>query len=273
MLGHLIYNHHHLDDVRIQQELSRQLYGKAFGGVHLVHAYNGKPSFGYRRYLEDTLIRLPNPGHFQGACDLINAGVLYFARLRRPVIRYLLVTAADTWMIKVSFLNTLIRDMERQQKVLAASSWGSAKAPERPRGLSLDFFLLDMRWQRAGKIFPIDYPGFVRKFADYFYLDWRQPVVEAAFQYRVERYFAERYQDNDIWRMRERSFRRIVEREPVHPKHGVHRRQAWPAIGLYTSPTPNEKRLALKRFKLDLGPYSHKLITARSLAYYNRLGR
>lgn len=268
MLGHLIYNYNHLDDVRIQQELSRRLYGKVFGGVHLVHTYNGKPSFGYRRYLEDKLIRLPNPGHFQGACDLINAGVLYFTRLRKPTIRYLLVTAADTWIIKVSFLKKLIQQMEREHNVLAASSWGTTKAPERPHGLSLDFFILDLEWNRTSRLFPLDYREFIRRYENFFYLQWSYPILEYCFQFAFNRYFAKTYRDNEHYQNREAGFRRIVEREPVHIP-GENRRSSWPAIGLYTSPTPKEKRFALERFKLDVGPHAHKLLTARDLAYYN----
>lgn len=48
MLGHLIYNHNQLDDDRIQQEISKKLYADNFGGIHLVHVYNGKKSFGYK---------------------------------------------------------------------------------------------------------------------------------------------------------------------------------------------------------------------------------
>lgn len=268
MLGHLIYNHHHLDDVRIQQELSRQLYGQAFGGVHLVHAYNGKPSYGYRRYLEDRLIRLPNPGHFQGACNLINAGVTYFTRLRQPFIRYLLVTAADTWLVKVGFLKKVISEMEQEKKVLAASSWGSVKAPERPHGLSLDFFILDLEWNRQSRLFPLDYRGFIRRYEDFFYLQWSYPILEYCFQFAFNRYFAKRYRDNEHYRNREASFRRIVEREPVHIP-GKNRRWSWPAIGLYTAPVPIEKQRVLRRLKLDVGPHAHKLLTARDLTYYN----
>jgi len=129
MLGHLIYNYQHLDDARIQQEISKNLYVKAFDKVHLVHAYNGKKEFGYRPHLEDKLIKIKNRGHFKGAADLINAGLKYFTTKKIPGLKYVLVTAADTWLLDVDFLKDLIDQMQREGKVLAASSWGRSKYP------------------------------------------------------------------------------------------------------------------------------------------------
>ena len=129
MIGHLIYSYNHLDDVRIQQEISKNLYAKVFGGVHVVHAHNGKKNFGYQKYLEDKLITLQNRGHYQGASDLVNAGLEYFSENRIPKLKYVLVTAADTWILNTELLENIFDEMRKEKKVLAASSWGKAKAP------------------------------------------------------------------------------------------------------------------------------------------------
>lgn len=267
MLGHLIYSYNHLDDARIQQEISKKLYSPTFGGVHLVHAHNGKRSFGYKPYLEDKLIRLKNRGHFQGACDLINAGMVYLHTKGPKKIKYALVTAADTWCLNVKFLKGLITEMERNNQVIAAASWSKTKYPIRIQGLSIDFFIVDIRWAKKAKIFPLHFQAFKNKFNDFLALIWKMPNLELTFQYQYNCYFMKNFKDNDIWRNRDKMIRRIREREPVHTQKG--RTPDWPKIGLYTSPKPNTKQRVLKKLKLNLGPYSRKLIQAKNLNYYN----
>lgn len=269
MIGHIIYNYSHLDDARIQQELSKALYTKAFGGVHLVHAYNGKKEFGYEPYLEDKFIKIKNRGHYKGAADLISAGIRYLDSAKIKGLKYVLVTAADTWAIDTRFLKKVIREMERDGKVLAASSWGHAGPTDKPTGFSTDFFILDLDWNRQAKIWPLNYDKFVEKFSDILALFYAQPTVEHAVQYAFQKFFMDTYEDNEIWMTRGRSFRRLVEREPVH-KNGK-RIDDWPQIGLYTSPSPESKQAILKKKKLDIGKYSKKLIQAKSLKYYNRV--
>lgn len=270
MLGHLIYNHAHLDDDRIQQEISKKLYADNFGGVYLIHTYNGKKAFGYNEYLEDKHITITNRGHFQGAADLINLGLDFFTKNKITNLDYVLVTAADTWLLDVNFLQQLIKEMKEGNKIFAASSWGRAIYPEKPTGFSLDFFVIDINWNRKSKLFPIHYEKFIKKFEEFFYVQYTQPVLESCLQYNFQRFFAKNYKDNEIWLQREKSFRRIVEREPVHDKKGQ-RQGSWPEIGLYTDPFPQEKKEALIKGKHDFGQYCHKLITAKDLTYYNKV--
>ncbi len=268
MLGHLIYNHQHLDDARIQQEISKSLYPKSFDGVHLVHAYNGKKEFGYKPYLEDKLLTLGNRGHFRGAADLINAGLEYFSKKKIPGLKYVLVTAADTWMLDGKFLSKLVGQMESEGRVLAVSSWGRAKYPERPTGFSTDFFVIDIEWNRKSKLFPVDYDSFAEKFLDIFALQYAMPTLEGAVQFSFQKYILKRFVDNETWTEREKMLRRIIEREPVHLPTGE-RIGDWPDIGLYTSPEPMEKKKILKKLRYDFGPCSHKLMTAKDTGYFN----
>lgn len=270
MLGHLIYNYAHLDDVRIQQEISKKLYVENFGGAYLTHAYNGKRNFGYKKYLEDKFIKLNNRGHFQGAADLINAGLNFFTKNKITGLDYVLVTAADTWLLDVKFLHKLIKEMKEENKILAASSWGRSVKPEKPTGFSLDFFIIDINWNRKAKLFPLNYEGFVKKFEDFFYMLYTQPVLESCFQYNFQKYFAKNYKDNEIWLQREKSFRRIVEREPVHDKNGQ-RQGSWPKIGLYTDPRAKEKKEVLLAKNIDFGKHCHKLLKEKDLSYYNKV--
>lgn len=267
MLGHLIYNYEHLDDLRIQEEISKNLYRKHFGGVYLAHAYNGKKSFGYRPYLEDVFLEKKNRGHFQGAIDLINAGLEFFTKKKIPGVRYVLVTAADTWCLNIKFLQGMIHEMERDGKVLAASSWGKAKFPERPHGLSTDFFIVDIEWNRKNKLFPLDYESFVKKFADYFFLEFSMPILEMCLQYSFQKLFWNSWNSNETWQERDRRFLRITDREPVHGESGE-RISTWPKLGLYTSPNPQEKRAALKKWKFSEGSFAKKLLNTKDLRYY-----
>lgn len=269
MLGHLVYNHNHLDDARIQQEISKNLYAQKLDKTYVVHAYNGEPAFGYKKYLEDKLIKIKNREHFQGAADLINAGLKFFTEHKIPGLKYVLVTAADTWALNTQFLAKCLQEMKARGQVLAACSWGKAVYPEPPAGLSTDFFIIDIEWNRKAKLFPLNYENFKKKFADFFYVQYRQPTVEYALQYAFQNYFATTYLDNEVWRQRNKSLRRIQEREPIHTLKG-NRRDNWPKIGLYTSPEPKEKKAILKKLKFNLGEYSHKLIHATNISYYNK---
>ncbi|MFA6160817.1 MAG: hypothetical protein WC766_01420 [Patescibacteria group bacterium] len=267
MFGHLIYSYNHLDDARIQQEISRSLYSTKFNGVKVVHAHNGKASFGYKKYLEDVLIKRRNLGHFEGAADLIDSGMDWFIKNKIKSLRYVMVTAADTWCLNVNWIEGLIKEMEAKGQVVACSSWGHVKAPEKPTGFSTDFFIVDLEWARASKVFPLNYKKFKNSFQDVFLLNWSLPIVEACFQYRYARYFMQVYKDNDVWMNRNKFWRRISEREPVHVNGD--RFSDWPKIGLYTSPEPLTKQKALKALKINLGKYSDKLLKAKDLSYYN----
>lgn len=267
MLGHLIYNHNQLDDLRIQEEISKKLYAGKFGGVYLVHAYNGENSFGYKKYLEDKLISRKNKGHFSGAADLIDAGLQFFNNRKTEDLRYILVTAADTWLINTEFLEKLTARMEKEGKILAASSWLNAVG-QKPNGFSTDFFVIDIKWNRKHGLFPMHYDEFVKRFDDLYALQYSSPLVEKCVQYRFQKIFMKEYQDNETWRQREAAFRRITEREPIHigPAH----KEAYSGIGLYAFGDPRKKRNLLKKNKLDVGKYSHKLISSKDLKYYNK---
>ena len=270
MIGHLIYNYEHFDDLKIQQEISKSLYVPLFNGVHLVHAYNGKREFKYKPYLEDKLITIKNRGHFKGAIDLINEGLTYFSKNKIPGLKYVLVTAADTWLLNTAFLEKVIQEMQDNEQVLAASSWGRSVHPAKPTGFSTDFFIIDIEWNRKTKLFPVDYDGFLKKFSDLFALQYSIPIVEAAVQYKYAKYFNDTLENNDIGAERNKKFRRLKEREPVHNEQGM-RYHNYPKIGLYTNPDPIDKQKVLKKLKQKLGPNTDRLITAKNLEYYNKI--
>jgi len=95
------------------------------------------------------------------------------------------------------------------------------------------------------------------------------PTLEGAVQFSFQKYFLTHFVDNQTWIEREKMFRRISEREPVHSPTGE-RIADWPEIGLYTSPEPTSKKNILKKLKYDFGEYSHKLFASKSTEYYNK---
>lgn len=268
MLGHLIYTFDRLDDARIQQEISTSLYSKAFGGVHLVHAYNGEESFGYTPYLENRLIVRQNKGHYRGAVDLINAGLAFFDEADLPEIRYVLVTASDTWVVNVDFLQSLLADMEANGRVIAASSWRT-EWPAQIHGFSLDCFVIDRHWNREAAIFPLDYDAFYEKYADILGLMYIPPIPEAAFQTSYHGHFLARYKDNDVLRQRDLRFRRIAERDPAAIRENVRGREL---TGIWHTHSALEKRELLRNLGLKCGEHSGRLMMSEDYNYFNAPG-
>ncbi len=268
MIGHLIYTYDRIDDARIQQEISSTQYSGYFGDVHIVHAYNGEMSPGKVSYLEDKLLTMPNRGHYQGAVDLINAGLAYFSANGPGDIRYVVVTAADTWALDGEFLANTVAEMEANVQVLATSSWMS-RPSEPPKGFALDFFVIDLEWNRTAALFPLDYEKFFREHSDAMALLYLPPYVEYALQYRYHKHFLDTEKDNGVFIRRNQSLRRIVEREPACMRDN---KLALAATGIYHSHLVNEKQAVLRGMGMDFGEHSRKLKNAESLGYYNAAG-
>jgi hypothetical protein len=265
MLGHLIYTYDRLDDARVQQEISKRLYSAAFGGVHLVHAYNGKKEFGYAPYLEDKLIVRQNRGHYRGAVDLINAGLAWFNVAGLPEVRYVLITAADTWAVDVPFLQSVVMNMEAHGRVLATSSWRTAQ-PAQIHGFSLDFFIVDLQWNARASIFPLDYDAFYDRYADILALLYSPPIAEVALQHAFQCHFLSTYVDNSVLIERNRQLLRIAEREPACIRENARGRTQ---TGIWHSHGADEKRALLSAAGLDCGPHCRRLIDAEDCSYFN----
>jgi len=275
MLGHVIYTYNKIDDARINQELSREVLGKSkkLGGVYIVHSYNGEKEFGYEKYLEDELVTLKNRGHFQGAMDLINAGIE--AVSKQKDVRYVLVTAADTWLANVVFIENLIEKMEKEDKCIAVSSWGIEKNDSIFRmGFSQDFFILDLKWNKESKLYPVDYDKYLDKFLDaYHAMGGVFLVPERSVSYSWLRYWYEKgHKDNDLKKVSDEKMLRILEREPIHLPDWSERKMEWPDLGIYSWHDPKPKQALLNKIKdsVSLKEYGEKLINSEDLSYFNK---
>lgn len=276
MIGHIIYTYNKINDARINQELSREVLGgsEKFGGVYIVHAYNGNKKFGYEKYLEDELINIKNRGHFQGAVDLINAGIKSISK--RKDIRYILVTASDTWFIKREFIENLIERMRKEDKYIAVSAWGISKDDSIFKmGFSQDFFILDLEWNRKSKFYPIDYDKYLDKFLDISHaVGGTFLVPERAVSYYWLRYwYGKGYKDNDLGKMAREKILRIAEREPIHSPDWSKRKMEWPELGLYTWHDAELKQKLLKGIKsnISIETDGNKLLQAKELSYFNKI--
>ncbi|MDP3964164.1 MAG: hypothetical protein Q8Q20_00690, partial [bacterium] len=161
----LISTHDRVEDARINMEIIRAFWKTSglFSDIHIVHAYNGQKHWYPQAHLENMLIRKKNPGHFQGAAELIDAGMARIIK-QFPRTDYVVGLASDTWLTKPAFVYGLLAKMKRRRKTLAAAAWG---LPRRNNpfdvGISSDFFIADFDWVRKYALFPLRYAEFEKR--------------------------------------------------------------------------------------------------------------
>lgn len=276
-IGVLIYTYNRVDDAKVNMEIIRNVWAKnnSLKEVKIVHSYNGNKQWYPKKYLEDRLVVTKNTWHFQGASDLIDAGMKVFANDKQ--IDYVIVLAADTWLIKPEYVDHLIKKMQKETSYLAACSWG---LPERNDivdvGVSMDFFVVDMKWARKSKLFPIKFKEFYDKYEDLF-------LYQRASNVMLEKLFLARYLkamnrvEGSVELFRKKAFKslfRLKEREPVHVKIDEKgnwiRTMYWPKMGLLTHHDPAPKKKILKKLNITNGKEIKRLLTARDLSYYNQ---
>jgi len=261
-LGYLIYTFDRVWDARIQMEIVRSLWEKVFGKIYLIHAYNGKKSWYPEKYLEDKLIRQNNPGHYEGAANLIDAGI---RELLKQKFDWLIVSAADTWLIKPKYIQNKIKKMEADDNVFFACPWGTpTRNNPRELGISADFFILKADWEKKNKMFPARYGSFKKKYLDLArYLGARNISYEKLlFAIFVSACAKEDPMNNNQLRFTVR--KRLLlfeERIPIHKDEDWNRFMQWPKIGLYTDHDLKYKKEMLIKKGLNLGKYSKKLIS------------
>lgn len=274
-IGVLIYTYNRTDDAMISMEFIRRIWQPSFPGLKIVHSYNGLKSWYPKKYLEDELVRSRNSWHFQGAADLIDAGMAVFKR-KFSEVEYVVVLAADTWLVKAAYLETVLSRLKKGKMPLATSVWGlPGQLDPAELGVATDFFVVDAKWSRKNKMFPLNYRAFFKKYADLFLYQGRNVMLE---RLALARYYqAISQQDNFGGIARKTALEKLLlmtERHPVHSqvdKQGMWiRNMYWPKIGLLTHHNPAQKKAILKHLRFKLGPQAAKLLSAKDLSYYNQ---
>ena len=276
-IGVLIYTYNRTDDAKINMDIIRNVWGKSkfFEDVKIVHSFNGNKKWYPEKYLENDLVVMENSWHFQGASDLIETGIKNFQKKHKE-IKYVVVLASDTWLIKPKYIENVIQKMKDDKLHLATCSWG---LPDRSNiadiGIAVDFFVIDLKWATKYKMFPIDYKKFQKKYKDLF-------AYQKAGNVMLEKLLLARYLES-ISRMEKidgiarkiaiKKMLTLKEREPVHShineKGNWVRNMYWPEMGLLTHHEPEAKKQIFKKEKISKGKSIKRLLESENLSYYN----
>ncbi len=283
-IGVLIYTYNRTDDARINMEIIREVWRKSdfLKDVVIVHSFNGEKEWWPEKYLEDELLHLGNPGHFEGAEILINEGVKCFSE-KYPDVDYVIVLASDTWLVKPEYIEKIISEMRKEEKYLATSVWGTKKLTNIwVRGSALDFNIFDLKWAIRSNFLPLRFKEFKDKFEELFFYNDHTIYPENVFIVRFKQAIARSVKvvsDNILKPVAESHIYRMVDREPVHTnseenlifKNGGWKRAMYVSkMGLITHHDPIPKQKILKEWKVTLGEHGNKFLHAKDLSYYNR---
>lgn len=243
--------------------------------IKIIHSFNGQKDWYPKKYLENDLVIKKNSWHFQGASDLIDAGIRTFQKKYKN-IDYVIVLASDTWLIKPAYIENILNKMKKDNMCLATCSWG---LPERNDlgdvGMAVDFFIVDLKWATKHKMFPIDYANFYKKY-------WELLLYKRGGNVMLEKLLYARYlkavskEENFggiATKAAKERFLRLKDRESVHShidKKGFWiRNMYWPEIGLLSHHDPKPKKNILKKNNIIAGKNIEKLMQSKDLSYYN----
>jgi GT2 family glycosyltransferase len=169
-IGVVIYTYNRVDDARINMEIVREVWGKSklFKSIKIVHTYNGEKEWYPKKYIEDVVVRTKNTGHFSGASKLIDIGISTLQK-RYKKLDYVVVLAADTWVIRPLYIANTLKKMNKNREYIATCPWNSKtkKDPIWKLGqLATDMFVVDAVWAKKYKLFPFNYADFFKKYGE-----------------------------------------------------------------------------------------------------------
>lgn len=276
-IGVLMYTYNRVDDAKINMEIIRNVWQKTnyFDDVKIVHAYNGKKEWYPKKYLENDLVIIKNSWHFQGAADLIDAGIKKFKKKYKET-DYVIVLASDTWLVKPVYVENLLKKMKNNNLYLATCSWGN---PDKDNisdvGMAVDFFIVDLKWANTNKFFPINYGDFYKKYEELFmYQSGGTVMLEKLLFGRYVKAIGREdgYGGSDKIKAK-RKMLIMKDREPVHShvdKDGRWIRiMYWQKMGLITHHDPKPKKQILIQNKINTGEHMKKLLRSTDLSYFN----
>ena len=270
----IIYTHNRVEDAKINMEIIRNVWSKSKKlETKIIHCFNGQKSWYPKKYLEDDLIYLKNSGHFLGASELIDAGTNVVGNKYKDY-DYIIVLASDTWLIKIDYLEKILAQMESENKYLASCPWGLPKRNDlRDIGMAVDFFILNNKWARKYKMFPIDYGNFFDKYSDLFsYQGWNVMLEKLMLGRFIQAIFRESKINVGLKQYAYSKFLNLTDRNPVHShidKEGYWiRKMYWPKMGLLTHHEALPKKQILIKAKITQGKSVQRLLQSKSFDYF-----
>ncbi len=276
-IGVLIYTYNRTDDARINMDIIRNVWEKPkhFEDIKIIHTFNGEKNWYAKKYLENDLVTLENSWHFQGASDLIDAGIKTFQKKYKN-IDYVIVLASDTWLIKPDYVEKILRKMKENNLYLATCPWGLPERNEiRDFGMAVDFFVLDLKWATKYKMFPINYGDFFKKYEELFLYQKGGNVMLEKLLY-AKYLKAVSNEENYGGVARKTAIQKLLnlkDRIPVHShidENGYWiRNMYWSKMGLLTHHEPEPKKAILKKKKITNGKNVELLLKSKNLSYYN----
>ncbi len=259
----VIYTYDKINEACIQMEIIRNLWSDFFEKIIIIHTYNGNRENYSKKYLEDELIYLDNPSHYQWAADMMDVWVE--ALLKYEDLDYFVVNASDVWWIKPEILTGIIKNMEESECVLWSCPRGFPwQYTRRWVWLATDTFILNANWERENHIFPLKWKDFHDKYIDIIRYMWHNNVS-------VEWLLASRYitacshikmeSNSQLWIYANDHVYIIKERMPTILSI-TERNFDVPELGLYTNHDLDIKKKVLLDNKINVGPYCQNFISA-----------
>ncbi len=276
-VGVLIYTYNRVDDARVSMEIIRHIWEKEglFEDVKIVHAYNGEDEWYFEKGDENSLVRIENSWHFQGASDLIDAGMEEFS-VNYPDVEHIVVLASDTWLVDAGYIHNVIEKMKKENRRFATCSWGlPGREDFRDVGVAVDFFVIDASWARETTMFPIDYLSFYERNIEF--MLYQRPGNIMLEKLVLARYFQAISKEKDIHATlrhdAKAGYLDLVERNPIHShidEQGEwHRNFYWPKMGLLTHHDPRDKQSILRDLNISAGEHTERLVNSSDLKYFN----
>ena len=278
-IGVLMYTYNRTDDARINMEIIRNVWSKneLLKDVTIVHSFNGEKEWWPEKYLEDELLYLENPGHFEGAELLINEGIKTFQE-KYSQLDYVIILASDTWLVLPEYVENIIFSMKKNIKYMATCPWGNKEKNNMWNiGVALDFNIIDLKWATKYNLFPIRYKEFVDKYSEIFFYSDQMIYPERVLALRFKQSILKSVDvpsEQMLSKVATSYVHRMTEREPVHDEKTLFgikkgRKMYWKNIGLITHHEPVSKQKVLKQWKIKLGKYGNNFLESKDLSNFN----
>lgn len=253
-IGVLIYTHNRIEDAKKNMEIVKNWRLGCEDNIIIIHSYNGDFDWYPKKHTEDLLIRRKNIDHQAGASDLIDAGIKAFKN-KFPEIEYVIILAADTWIINEQYLRKVLSKMKKEKLYLASCPWGSSfdNSPW-SMGLATDFFIVDLMWANKYKLFPLNLANFRKKNGKVIDFIKRTLNLERLLAIKFLRCISVAHNIYDVYQRNEVATSKLFimkQRMPIHTtiRGKYTRKMYWPKIGLFTQHDLRKKLLLLKKNK------------------------